>query len=218
MNRRLIESDSLLSRVDHLVYAVPNLHAGIERIESLLGIRATSGGQHPGAGTRNALIALGTATYLEIIGPDPEQPTFRGSRLFGIDTLAAPKLVTWAANATDLERLAARDLGGGVRLGEVRSGSRQTSEGLLLSWRFTHPGTVVAGGIVPFFIDWGETRHPARTAAQSAVLVELRSEHPEPEPVKGSLKKLELNLPVSKGPAPALVASIDSPRGRVILR
>ncbi len=45
-----------VSRVDHLVYATPGVKLGIDAVENLLGIRATPGGQHPGAGTRNALV------------------------------------------------------------------------------------------------------------------------------------------------------------------
>jgi len=39
----------------------------------VLGIRASLGGQHPIWGTRNALVALGPSSYLEIItaGPGP---------------------------------------------------------------------------------------------------------------------------------------------------
>ena len=50
--------NNLMSRVDHLVYASPNLEEGIDRIESLLGVRATPGGSHPQWGTANALIAI----------------------------------------------------------------------------------------------------------------------------------------------------------------
>src|SRR5512134_2479132 len=97
-------SPKLLARIDHLVYAVPDLNLGIGAVEKLLGIRATPGGQHLGRGTRNALIALGPALYLEIIGPDPQQPNPDGG-WSGIDGHTAPRLATWAANGTQLRKL-----------------------------------------------------------------------------------------------------------------
>jgi len=206
-----------LSRVDHLVYATPDLQAGVDQVEELLGVRATAGGQHPGLGTRNALVSLGPRTYLEIIGPDPEQDQFQPPRPFGIDELTRPTLVTWAANGSDLDQLASLDLGGG-RLGEVGVGSRQTPQGALLSWRFTNPRTVVADGIVPFFINWGDSPHPAETAAQGAVLVGLEAEHPEAERVRDMLRQLGLTLRVSPAPEAKLVATIMGRHGLVELR
>ena len=82
----------------------------------------------------------------------------------------------------------------------------------------TNPRTVIADGVVPFFIDWGQTPHPARTAAGGATLVELRAEHPDPARVQKILTQLGFDLPVAKSTRLALVAIIASPRGRVELR
>src|SRR5262245_20044404 len=101
-------STSLLARIDHLVYATPALQHGIDAIEKPLGIKASAGGQHPGLGTRNALVALGPTSYLEIIGPDPEQPKPAGPRRFGIDDLQAPRLVRWVVKSSELEAVYAR--------------------------------------------------------------------------------------------------------------
>ena len=207
-----------VSRVDHLVYATPDVKLGIDAVETLLGIRATSGGQHPAAGTRNALVALGPEAYLEIIGPDPEQPQPPGQRRFGIDDLKAPRLAAWAAKAQDLERLVAGAARKGVTLGAVGSGSRKRPDGVLLSWWFTSPATVLGHGIVPFFIDWGKTPHAAQTAAVGATLAGLRAEHPDAQRVAETLRKLGLDLPVTSAPAPALIATVDCPKGRVELR
>lgn len=208
----------LLARVDHLVYATPDLNRGVEEIEKFLGVRATPGGQHPGRGTRNALIALGTASYLEIIGPDPEQPPPKAPRHFGIDGLKKSKLAAWAAKGVDLERLRNDAVHKEIGLGEILSGSRRRTDGLLLEWRYTDPRTVLADGFIPFFIDWGRSPHPALTAAKGASLIALRGEHPDAQRVQRLLRELGLDFPVQSGAAPALVAIIDSPRGRVELR
>src|SRR5580765_3625902 len=112
-------SDGVLSQVDHLVYTTPDLAIGIDTAERLFGVRATPGGQHPGQGTRNALIALGPATYFEIIGPDPEQPKPERGRRFRIDEIKTPVLTTWVAKGRDLERFASRAAAQGVNLGAV---------------------------------------------------------------------------------------------------
>jgi len=212
------KSGDVLAQVDHLVYATPDMTVGIDTLERLLGIRATAGGQHPGLGTRNALIALGPSAYIEIIGPDPDQPKPAEPRRFGLDDLKAPTLLTWVAKGSQLERFAADARAHGVDLGEVLPGSRKRPDGVVLSWRYTDPKVVVANRIVPYFIDWGTSPHPALTAAKGATLLGLRAEHPDVQRVQNMLDRLGLALPLQRGPAPALIATLSGPKGRVELR
>ncbi|HXF38464.1 MAG TPA: VOC family protein [Blastocatellia bacterium] len=207
-----------MSRIDHLVYATPDLAAGVERVEKLLGVHAIPGGQHPGAGTRNALIGLGNQVYLEIIGPDPDQPKPPRARRFGIDELKSPRLVTWAAKGADLDRLVADSRRQGIDLGQVQAGSRQRPDGVMLAWKLTVSPTLTEGGVVPFLIDWGATTHPASALPKGCTLVDLRAEHPNPEHVQAMITGLGLDLPVKRGPAPALIATIATPRGVLELR
>ena len=209
---------SLLSRIDHLVYATPDLDGGVEEIERVLGIRATPGGQHPGRGTTNALVALGPTSYLEIIAPDPDQPRPKDPRPFGIDGSKVSRLVAWSIKGENLEHVRKEAISNGVSLGEVKTGRRRRTDGVELSWQVTDYSVTVADGIVPFFIDWGASPHPAVSAAQGASLISVRAEHPDPGLVQQLLTRLVVDLKVERGSTPTLIASIDCPRGRVDLR
>ncbi len=197
------------ARLDHLVYATPDVDRTVEEIADRFGVRAAAGGRHPGLGTRNALLALGPDSYLEIIGPDGESPP----AWFGIAALRAPRLVTWAVKDEDLELRASEAARAGLPLGPVESGGRVRPDGVRLSWRFTHPRTLSAEGVVPFFIDWGKGPHPAGVAPKGVRLVDLRAEHPSPGPVAALLRKLEVDLRVDRGDEPRLLASFETPRG-----
>ena len=204
--------------VDHLVYATPDLNRGIDELDRLLGVRATPGGQHLGLGTRNALIALGPDAYIEIIAPDPAQPDPSAPRWFGVDDVGQSRLVTWAVKGRDLESLRASAVQNGIPLGAVTGGSRQRTDGITLSWQVTNPRTFVADGIVPFFIDWGRSPHPAQSAAKGASLVALRAEHPDAAGVQRMLRDLGLPLEVGSAVRAAIIATIDGPRGRIEVR
>jgi hypothetical protein len=209
---------AVLAQVDHLVYATPDLQLGIDTAEKLFGVKATPGGQHPGQGTRNALIALGPAAYLEIIGPDPEQPRPAGGRRFGIDDLKAPHLLTWVAKGTSLEMFAADAKARGIDLGAVIPGSRKRPDGVVLSWTYTDPRVVLADRLIPYFIDWGASPHPSATASKGVTLVSLRAEHPDAERVQKMVSQLGLKLEVTHGPKPSLIATFNSPKGQVVFK
>lgn len=207
-----------LPPVDHLVWGSPDLEREIDRIEELVGVRPVLGGRHPREGTRNALLCLGPAMYLELIGPDPSQGQFRQPRWFGLDSLTSPRLITWAAKSTNLEQQAASARTAGVSLGEIRAGRRELSHGQMLSWRLTYPDMRGGDGLVPFLIDWGDSPHPSDTAPSGVRLVDLRAEHPAPEAIIDQVRHLGLELRVSLGPEPALIATLETPRGAVELR
>jgi hypothetical protein len=208
----------VLRHVDHLVYAVPDLDAGVADLERRLGVRAAPGGQHPGRGTRNALIALGPDSYLEILAPDPAQPAPAAGRWFGVDPQVAARLAGWAAKGADLPRLAASAAQRGVPLGPVVAGSRQRPDGVTLSWTLTDPGVAPGVSLAPFFIDWAASPHPAATAPRGPVLESLRAEHPRPDLAREPLAALGIELPVDRGPRPALVAVLRTVSGVVELR
>jgi hypothetical protein len=213
-----VASQAVLARIDHLVYAAADLDHGIAEVERLLGVRAGVGGRHPVWGTRNALASLGSSAYLEIIAPDPDQLPGAGGRPFGLDTPGSSRLVGWAAKGSELANLRNVAAQHGLELGKVLSGSRIQPNGAVLTWTLTDPRCVVAEGIVPFFIDWGRAPHPALFASQGATLVGLSAEHPDADRVRQMLRVIGVDLPVSAGPVPALMASIVCPHGRVVLK
>jgi hypothetical protein len=204
--------------LDHIVYATPDLAKSVDDLEKRLGVRPTLGGKHPGIGTHNALLSLSETAYLEVIGPDPDQPPPAQPRPFGIDTLTAPRLVTWLAKATNLDQQIEKARGAGYNLGTPTPMSRQLPDGSRLEWRLAIPPQPLGDGLVPVLIEWHTDRHPAKTSARGCTLVEVHGEHPRPETIKPILDVIGVTLDIRQGPAPALIATLDTPKGRVVLR
>jgi hypothetical protein len=100
----------------------------------------------------------------------------------------------------------------------VLSGSRKQADGTVLMWKLTDLRCVIADGIVPFFIDWSTTPHPALVAPRGATLVSLLAKHPDADRVRQMLRIIGVDLPVDAGRAPALIAQIDCPNGRVVMQ
>ena len=206
----------IVPRLDHLVLATRDLEGTVDRVAGSLGVRPAPGGQHPGVGTRNFLLSLGGGSYVEVIGPDPDQPAPSEPRPFGIDGLDRPRLITWGARSNDLEQDAAAAAGHGHDLGPIRKMSRASPTGELLTWRLTRfPGPGVA--VIPFLIDWGQTTHPSTTAPGGVTLVSFRAEHPNPGYVRTVLDAMALRLEVTAGPEPRLHARLSGPGGALDL-
>lgn len=203
----------MTTQIDHLVYACPNLNDAIEEMAALTGVRAAHGGQHPGAGTRNALLSLGQRRYLEIIGPDPAQPDPPEARPFGLDALRHPALRAWAARPDDLEAAmrAAQEMG--VDLGEGVAGRRHTPDGALLQWRMTAAPDTDGPAIIPFLIDWGVSPHPSARAPGEVTLAQFVILTPDPDRVTRLFAALGLTVTVEQAAKEGLRAVLRGPTG-----
>jgi hypothetical protein len=147
---------------DHIILGCRNLDEGIAYAEKLSGYRAAIGGSHPGRGTRNALLKLGTRCYWEILAPDPEQPKLTWHK--ELATLEEPLIIGWAVPSADLEPIAAELGKKGVAFTGPTAGSRTKPNGEVLRWE-----TVTLeddkSGILPFYIKWEQdSPHPSSDA------------------------------------------------------
>ena len=204
-------------KLDHLVLAAPDLAAAVRTFAERTGVEPTRGGSHIGLGTANFLVDLGNGGYLEIIGPDPEQPDPVMPRPFGIDELTEPRLVTWAVRTDDIAALVADARAGGYEPGEPRAMSRRTPDDELLEWQLTAPRFDYADGLVPFVIDWGDSPHPTTRPIPRITLREFRAVHPDPASVRPALAAMRVDLHIDIGEPAELRAIVDGASGPVPL-
>jgi hypothetical protein len=201
--------------LDHLVLATPDIEATAGWLADCTGVVASEGGPHVGRGTRNRLCSLGD-TYLEIIGPDPDQPEPVEPRPFGVDGIDRPRVVTWCARQRDLTTVVRAGAEIGLGYGEPVAMRRQ-APGVTLDWHLSLPTFDTEGGLLPFFIDWGTSSHPSASAARGLSVVALHGEHPDPERISALLRHLGEDLDIRSGPIARLVVEVDGPAGRVTL-
>ncbi len=205
--------------IDHLVYATPDLAATVASMAERLGATPVVGGRHVGLGTRNELLAIGGGAYLEIVGPDLDNPV-HGPRAFGISELASEQLVAWCACPTDLDQAIGAARAAGYEPGNATPMQRQRPDGSLLRWLLTR-ATLGPDGVapLPFFIDWLDSHHPTASLPASGVaLTSLAVSFPDPGVTTwlAAAGADDSRLVVAVG-APALQATLQTSGGFVTL-
>lgn len=211
-----------MAEVDHLIYASPDLKAGVAYIEELTGARAVAGGNHVGRGTHNALLTFDDRTYFEIIGIDPDQPEPERARGFGLDGRTQGALAGYAVHAIGdetLEDIAAAMTAAGLDAGSIMDMSRRKPDGNLLEWRLSAGGHTSTGsdGALPFAIDWLGGPSPATTLPSLGSLTNLAVSHSDTR-IGDAIAALGLAEMVTftEG-AVSLAATIETPTGTVRL-
>lgn len=207
-------------KIDHLLWGVADLETGCRRIAELTGVEPSPGGRHLGFGTHNVLLALGEECYLEIIARDPTQTELRGFAKH-LATLDAPRLLTWAVRAPDVDVLVEKARRRGLQPGEIFTVSRSGPDGVRMSCRLVEIGGHDAGALVPFFIQFDAgIVHPARDAAAGCALLKLVLRSRRSRELARILRLLDLGdeIEIEQAGEEEIVAEVESPRGRVELR
>ena len=201
-----------MAKLDHIMYATPDLDQGIAELAALTGVQPAVGGSHPGMGTRNALMSLGSDQYLEIIAPDPEQ-TLAGTLGEELVQHGGSGVRGWAVAASDLAPLHAIAKAHGLEPRPLLDMSRTTPEGVRLDWQLFFPSD---NRLLPFFIDWQQSPHPALSTPTGCTLSGFTVSVPEVDATRALMDALGVEVDVVSGEA-GLSAELDTPAGIVTL-
>jgi hypothetical protein len=205
-----------LTGLDHILWAAPDLGAGERIIENLTGVVPARGGVHPGLGTRNSLLALGSGIYFEIISPDPAQD-LKDNRGGRIADLPRPGIMTFAIRSDDLDTLSATARREGVSLQGPVAMSRDRLDGVRLDWTILYLEDSRFGEAIPFVIDWGTSPHPSESVPTGCQLRSFAVLHPEADQLGRLYGALDIPVPVKRGAYPGFVAELMTPNGDVVL-
>lgn len=196
---------------DHILLGAPDLDLGIRWVEERTGVRAKFGGSHPGGGTRNALLSLGTGHYLEIIAPDPAQANAPDVRL---KELPSPRIIQWAIHTEDIAAAKSMIEAAGIKTVGPQTGSRQRPDGKLLRWQAL--GIEQTTPLVPFFIQWDTSSpHPSSDSPPLGTAKSLRLETPQPDELHRILHAAAVQADIRKSSLPRIVLVVQTPRGEV---
>jgi hypothetical protein len=201
--------------LDHILLGCNDLDRGIRFTEERSGVRAAFGGIHPGAGTQNALLALGTRRYLEIIAPDPKQSSVEQYSI--ITKLKEPRLIGWAVHRDDLDEFAARLRQEGIEFEGPQPGSRQRPDGKVLHWKALRLKDD-HDGVLPFFIEWSkDSVHPSVDAPKGCTLWKFGATAPKAEDLLLVARRVHVDLSISTGNEASFRAIIGGPNGGFIV-
>jgi hypothetical protein len=184
----------MVTGIDHLVIAVPDLDAAAHELEQRVGLEITGGGRHEGAGTSNRIAFLADGSYLELIAIDDRdaaQESPVGAAAMRQLAESGAGLATFALAEDHLVDTVAALAANGSTLGPVQAGSRRRDDGELVEWSVAVPGELGPQS-PPFLIqhaatgaEWGpaalaERREFVHPIGSPVILVRLDIATPDP--------------------------------------
>jgi hypothetical protein len=201
-----------MAKLDHIMYGVPDLTKAIPGFAGLTGIEPAIGGAHPGRGTRNALMSLGDDQYLEIIAPDPDQD-LTGNMGGELLEKANSGIRGWAVATDNLEAVSKTVTAQGWSPQPIIDMSRTTPDGVRLDWQLMF---VTGHKLLPFFIDWKDSPHPALSTPGGCSLLEFSISTPDPGQYQATMDALQIQIEVVSGKQ-EISAQLKTPAGHLTL-
>lgn len=201
--------------VDHILIGAPDLQTGIDYIFQKTKLHAPLGGLHPLWNTQNALLSLGSDSYLEIIAPQPGVTPKKPFKI--LSELNHPQLITWAARTTDIFAIDHQMSSLQLAHSGVLPGSRLKANGTLLQWKILFPENNYSG-VFPFFIEWDKgNQHPAQALEPGLILNKLLLYHDQAKFINECFNALQLEISCQYEEAPKLIMELDTPSGKMVL-
>jgi hypothetical protein len=142
-----------IAGIDHLILAVTDLATATQELAEALGVVVEPGGEHPGWGTHNAIVRLGSS-YLELIAvkdPDLARRRPRGQRLLA-SLESGSGWLGYALRTADIASASQQLRSRGLSVGEAEPGRRLRPDGTELRWQTASFDEAMWGGVLPFVI------------------------------------------------------------------
>ena len=208
------------TRIDHLVIGASSLEQGVAYVRETLGVDMPFGGVHLQMGTHNHLMPLGDDVFLEIISINPDIDPPNAPRWFGLDDPfirrqieKQPIFLTWVVNTQNIIAF--------IQKANISFGTPEMLSRGELRWYFGLPedGRLLAGGMLPYVIEWQTDHHPASKMTDLGCRFKrLEIHHPHPAWIKSILKSIDATdlvtvVALPRNKAPYLIAKIDTPEG-----
>lgn len=202
-------------QIDHIVWFCPNLADGERHFGEIMNCEPRYGGVHAGEGTRNSLLSLSDTTYLEILSRDPAQEAERLDP--ELATLTDAGIYHWAVGGADLAAVHSAAAAAGLKGSEVVSGGRTRPDGISVRWKLFGIRDHGFGALVPFFIDWLDSEHPARSAPRGGSMKKLEVYSPRADQLQNIYGVLGIEITVVPAREPGLFVTVESRAGENLL-
>lgn len=207
------KNDHQAMQIDHVILAINDLEKGIEEFEELTGVEVTQGGQHKDSFTQNAIVSLGSHTYIEILAPSSDLDSIPG--FFKQMNTLTP--IGFALSVSSLAALDKHMQDINFKSNGIEDWSRVNSAGQELKWKLLRVEDP-AIDINPFFIQWNDI-HPSDNINSRCSLFSLELSSPHTDDIKLLLDQnlaRTLNLHLIDGDSTRLRLHIKSPDGIIV--